>query len=867
MNRREMIRKDLVGIYGEEKGVSNYDYLMRALEEFRRQNKTGAVGKNGADSQPSEKLAGKVFAICYPDNVYNDTDPTLETLEAILREHFPAINGIHILPERLMSHDDLWPQDLLSLLPAHLAVDLVERLVAADILAKDRTAAITRNNAGIRSVLIDWYDAHTAAIECEREIFVEAVCELIESRRTSHFNDGGFSQVSRARVDPRFGDVEKLRSLSNSYALMLDYVANHLDIDNETLEAYRRGENDGSAFIIISPGEYERRKQNGDIAKAFRPRPFPLFTGLRRYPRPGATTGMDAVFEQAGLQVPDQRVTRFLSIYFKVRNDQGLTKEDRKILDDFIDYLLDNGMDAGLLFTDSAVQEGQPALTAAAGSGIGEFCELAGLTAAHGDAFELHDDEILGEKFFVYTTFSESQADINPVSGAGFRLIIDDLLHLLESGDLAMLRMDAIKYLWKEIGKRNFDMKEGDKLIEVIRQVLALARPGLIPLDEVNSFDGDVYRMGNNGGFAYLFGQVNAVPLAFNSGSLGPLERLTSMMAERCPDDLLLFVMLSTHDGRSVQGIGVDRRDGHASIGAFSELLRVVETRGGKVKYRSVPAGAIPAETFEKACAEMGISPAMMDGVFCRNGDEYTLKDRGLGREKFMSAVLETAGRGACKTGSSAVVHFLAEWVIAGRTAYELCCTSRAAFDPAGGDGGAVTPVEEARRLALAQVFVLSFGQSVPAIYFNDLIGFVNDTAGYARSGKPRDLNRHKSHVDELKRALAEDEFTRAYVPMINRAIEARSADPAFRPGSRGYEFVCPADTVFLNHAFNGSYHSLVVGNISRREAAVHIDLSKLTDLDGGREMTDRLTGETYRCDGAAIDLAVPGYGALWLSL
>ena len=181
---------------------------------------------------------------------------------------------------------------------------------------------------------------------------------------------------------------------------------------------------------------------------------------------------------------------------------------------------------------------------------------------------------------------------------------------------MMMMRMDAVKYLWKKIGERNFDMEEGDKLIEVIRLFLALAVPEMIPLDEVNSSDQDVYRMGSDGGFAYLFGQVNAVPAAFNSHTLKPLERLTSTMKASCPENLLLFVMMSTHDGRSIQGIGVDRSDGHVSIGEFVDLRKISEAAGGKVKYRSVPLGIVPADTFVKACGLSQVSLFVLEPNF-----------------------------------------------------------------------------------------------------------------------------------------------------------------------------------------------------------------------------------------------------------
>ncbi len=872
MNARAMIQEKLIEIYGEKKGKANCEYLMQTLDSYL-QRKAGVTGKEspaprgGArldtpDGKPAgrfDNLAGKVFAICYPDNVYNDTDPTLQTLERVLLEKFPSINGIHILPERMMSHDDLWPQDLLSLMNADLALDLIEHLVELGLLASDRTVTDKRGD------LSRWYENHAGSIESGRDRFLRSIDDLIDSRRRAHFNDGGFSQISRASVDPRFGDTGDIKRLSKRFSMMLDYVVNHLDIENTTLDGFRRGENDGSAFIIISPEEYERLKQNGDIDKTFRPRPFPLFTGLRKYPSEETPTTMASIFEDAGLSAPDERVTRFLSIYFKVRNNQGLTRTDRGILYDFIDLLLEKGVDSNLLFADSEIHESQPALTESAASGMEKFCDLAGIGSRYAEIFERHDDRIYGEKFFVYTTFSESQADINPVTGAGFRLIVDDLFHLLDSGDLMMLRMDAIKYLWKEIVKKNFDMAEGDILIDVIRLTLSLAAPALVPLDEVNSPDQDVYRMGRDGGFAYLFGQVNAVPAAFNGGSLAPLERLTSTMKKECPDELLLFVTLSTHDGRSVQGIGVDRLGGHVSIGAFCGLRKIIEAGGGKVKYRVFPRGVIPGETLEKACGEIGISTASLDGLFNRRDGQFVLKDASLSKEALTEAILKIAGAGSDKT-TAGVVGYLADWLIDGRTAYELCCTSRAAFDHRGQDGKVLTPREEARRLALAQIFVLSFGQSVPAVYFNDLLGLGNDRSGYARSGEPRDLNRHKSHIDELNRSFGEDEFTKSYTELLNLAIRARVEDPAFYPLSPGYEFVSFHDTVFLNHVSSDNYHSLVLGNIGKKDERVRLDLAELMNMTGEYELMDRLTGQSLRPKGSVLDVMLPGYGALWLS-
>ena len=876
MDKRKQIQKILLELYGDELGAANYRYLNSALDEFLRSR--NAAGGAAAGEGPSKAedhyagLAGKVFAICYPDNVYNDTDPTLTTLGQTLAEYFPSVNGLHILPERVMSHDDIWPQDFFAWLVPRLAVSLVEHLIQAGVLTSDRTLSGTVTDEEIEAVLQRRYEAQSGELGIQKEEFLKAVTGIIDSRKKSHFNDGGFSQITRERVDPRFGSVDDLRRLSGKFSLMLDFVVNHLDVDNEILDAYRRGENDGSAFIIISPDEYQRLKSSGEIAKAFRPRPFPLFTGLRKYPKGGdgsalhALEKMDSAFQKEGLSLPDRRVTQLLSIYFKLQNDQGLSSEDRTVVDGFFEYLTEKGIEPGTLFGESQIQEEQPALKPAAAAGMAECCKLAGLDTGIARVFELYDDEIFGSKFFIYTTFSESQADLNPVSPAGFRLIFDDLIHLLSSGDLTMMRMDAVKYLWKEIGKKNFDMEEGDKLIEVIRLFLGLAAPETIPLDEVNSSDQDVYRMGSEGGFYYLFGQVNALPAAFNSESLRPLERLTSTMKSQCPENLLLFVTLSTHDGRSIQGIGVDRSDGHVSMVEFSSLKKASEAAGGKVKYRSVPTGRVPADTFKKVCGEIGCNPAALKEVFRLEGDEFVMTDASLDRNGMQSALSTLAGKPADDPDFKAATGYLSDWVVGGRAPYEMCCTSRAAFAQKDSNGKPVSPEEEARRLALAQVFVLSFGQTVPAVYFNDLLGLGNDITGYTRSGRPRDLNRHKNSIDEIRRALSEDAFTREYVPLLNTAIKARTEDPAFRPGSHGYEYLSLSDTVFLNHLYADAHHSLVIGNIAPRKARIKIALTEIEAMEGGAAFTDRLSGKSYTPGGDVLDLQLPGYGGLWLS-
>ncbi len=888
-----VIKKNLAELYGEKKGRKNYNCIIEAGEKFLRSLSDKDIGQFASfdRTQPYNHLKGKIFAISYPDNVYIDEEPTLQTLKRVLGTYFPGINGIHILPERVMSHYDVWPQDFFEFLSRRDAVSLVEYLQKEEYLDEKRIPTekygAIRDRAGAAQLaselIIPWLEGiETGDDTAGREKRADALVSVIEGAYNSHFNDGGFSQKTRAKIDPRFGTLNDLKEITSGYSVMLDYVVNHLDIDNDYLEAFRRGQNSGDAFILITPKEYDDMQRNGELSKTFRPRPFPLFTGVRKYPLnkdltlSGKAEQINAVFTDSGLKPIDERVILFFSIYFKVQNDQGLTAEDKRVLDRFKKYLKEQGIEEGSIFTVSARQPAGQMFRAETAEDLSALVSILGFEREYGEIFLQHDDEIFGEKFFVYTTFSESQVDINPLSESGFKMIIDDLFHLLSSGNLAMMRMDAIKYLWKEKGRRNFDMEEGNILIDVIRGVMQLFAPGVLPLDEVNSPDPVVYKMEKDGGFAYLFGQVNSVVTAFNEQNLEPLKRFYTLFKEKQPRNFVPFIMLSTHDGRSVQGLGVQRTDGHVSIEQFYRLKEVIEDQGGKAKYRSVPRGQVAMDTFEKVITEAGLNAfkekflTLFTSQSVSEGDVLILTDPDTERQELLEKMAAFSGMSIQDLSRIPALDYFLDWIIDGKTIYELCATSRSSFRKHVRNGapsrGMLTPEMEARRFAQAQAFVLTFGQAVPAIYFNDLLGLENDYEGYDISGKPRDLNRHKSNLYSFDFENNQDPFIREYIPLINKILLIRGKDPSFYPGSDDFEFEALNESIFLNHPFHGGKHSFILGNISRMEQEIRINPAALAGAPRISRLRDLLSGAivTPESDGTFI-LHFGPFGMLYL--
>ena len=77
---------------------------------------------------------------------------------------------------------------------------------------------------------------------------------------------------------------------------------------------------------------------------------------------------------------------------------------------------------------------------------------------------------------YVWTTFSEDQADLNFSNPEVFLEMVKILLFYVENGAKA-IRLDAIAYAWKKIGSNCFDLPEAHTFVQIIRAVFNKAAP------------------------------------------------------------------------------------------------------------------------------------------------------------------------------------------------------------------------------------------------------------------------------------------------------------------------------------------------------------------------------------------------------
>jgi glycosidase len=86
---------------------------------------------------------------------------------------------------------------------------------------------------------------------------------------------------------------------------------------------------------------------------------------------------------------------------------------------------------------------------------------------------------------YVWTTFSQDQIDLNYANPQVLLEIIDLLLFYVERG-AEVIRLDAIAYLWKEIGAPCIHLPQTHRVVKLFRAVLDAVAPGVILITETN---------------------------------------------------------------------------------------------------------------------------------------------------------------------------------------------------------------------------------------------------------------------------------------------------------------------------------------------------------------------------------------------
>src|SRR5262245_27155439 len=151
----------------------------------------------------------------------------------------------------------------------------------------------------------------------------------------------------------------------------------------------------------------------------------------------------------------------------------------------------------------------------------------------------------------VWTTFSADQVDLNVRNPRVLLALVDALLFYVEQG-ARFIRLDAIAYLWKEIGTSCIHLPQTHQIIPLLRAVLDELAPQVMLITEPNvpHADNTSYRA-NGANEAQLVHNFALPPLVLHSPGTGHAAKPAPWaQALRLPSDQVTFVhFLASHDG------------------------------------------------------------------------------------------------------------------------------------------------------------------------------------------------------------------------------------------------------------------------------------------------------------------------------
>jgi sucrose phosphorylase len=191
---------------------------------------------------------------------------------------------------------------------------------------------------------------------------------------------------------------------------------------------------------------------------------------------------------------------------------------------------------------------------------------------------------------WVWTTFGPDQVDLNYRNPEVLLRMLEVMLSYVERG-AHLLRMDAVAYLWKEVGTSCVHLPQTHQLVKLFRDVLDEVAPTVAIVTETNVPHRDnISYFGDGRDEAQMVYQFPLAPLVLDAFARGDASRLTAWASslDSPSERTAFFNFLASHDG-----IGVVPARDLLSESEIAGLARRVLAHGGQVSDKANPDGSV----------------------------------------------------------------------------------------------------------------------------------------------------------------------------------------------------------------------------------------------------------------------------------
>ena len=188
----------------------------------------------------------------------------------------------------------------------------------------------------------------------------------------------------------------------------------------------------------------------------------------------------------------------------------------------------------------------------------------------------------------IWTTFSADQADLNYHNPAVLLDVLDILLDYVKKG-ADFIRLDAVAYLWKEIGTNCINLRQTHWIVQLIRAVLDEEVPTVMLVTETNiPHDENISYFGDGTNEAQLVYNFPLPPLVLHTFYTEDAQVLSRWASDlKSPSEqTTYFNFLASHDG-----IGLNPVRGILTDAEIEDLVLRTKVRGGLVSFKADSSG------------------------------------------------------------------------------------------------------------------------------------------------------------------------------------------------------------------------------------------------------------------------------------
>ncbi|MGB3494117.1 MAG: sugar phosphorylase [Elainellaceae cyanobacterium] len=194
----------------------------------------------------------------------------------------------------------------------------------------------------------------------------------------------------------------------------------------------------------------------------------------------------------------------------------------------------------------------------------------------------LVETETVNGTQYVWATFSADQIDVNFANPDVVLEFFRVILFYVKSG-AKYVRLDAIGYLWKELGTPCIHLPQTHTLIRLLRELLQMVNPDIAIITETNVPNRENLSYFGNRNEAHMIYNFSLPPLLLNALMQGRSNHLKTWMMSMppAPAGCAYLNFTASHDG-----IGMRPAEGLLTDQEYHELIETMKRFGGKISMR-----------------------------------------------------------------------------------------------------------------------------------------------------------------------------------------------------------------------------------------------------------------------------------------